>query len=355
MNFKDKLTLSSTTNMPSKKIKIKLKKIKLFLSTIKKFGFTCTLKLCLRRLGLSRITPYHSFKFPFIDHKFKVVFRNNYWIEFEKGLQEINCVRFLQENVREEQIILDVGAWEGPFTLLCSNLVGPNGKVYAFDPDRIAFSNLQKNIRKNKIKNVYLENIGLSNSIGSATLHLIKGWGQTQSPLIFYKGGYNEKYTKYIQIISVPITTIDDYCEKNEDIHNSLLYQVENNATPKYIFGEYLKPNNVMLNLINSHHRTINLKLLKKIFNQIYFLRTNTSKYIKYDAINVEEFYNLEKDPNEIIEDFNKQDKEYQNLKAKMEDYFKIIQNIDEIKELVTKKERESVKKVISRIKIQGI
>ncbi len=139
------------------------------------------------------------------------------------------------------------------------------------------------------------------------------------------------------------------------NIHNSLLYQVENNVTPKYIFGEYLKPNNVMLDLINSHRRTINLKLLKKIFNQIYFLRTNTSKYIKYDAINVEEFYNLEKDPNEIIEDFNKQDKEYNNLKAKMEDYFEIIQNIEEIKELVTKKEKESVKKVISRIKIQGI
>jgi FkbM family methyltransferase len=207
--------------------KIKLKNIKLFLRTIKKFGFTCTLKLCLRRLGLSRITPYHSFKFPFIDHKFKVVFRNNYWIEFEKGLQEINCVRFLQENVREGQIILDVGAWEGSFTLLCSNLVGLKGKVYAFDPDRIAFSNLQKNVRKNKIKNVYLENVGLSNSIGSATLHLIKGGGQTQSTLIFYKGGYHEKYTKCIQTISVPITTIDDYCEKNEIIPNGIKIDVE--------------------------------------------------------------------------------------------------------------------------------
>lgn len=68
----------------------------------------------------------------------------------------------LIKNIKKGDIVIDVGANIGYYTLLFAKKVGENGKVYAFEPDPVSFAILKKNIKDNKFKNVEAFNMALS-------------------------------------------------------------------------------------------------------------------------------------------------------------------------------------------------
>jgi len=68
----------------------------------------------------------------------------------------------LLKNIKAGDIVIDVGANIGYYTLLFAKKVGENGKVYSFEPDPISFAILEKNIQDNKFSNVEAFNIALS-------------------------------------------------------------------------------------------------------------------------------------------------------------------------------------------------
>ena len=59
-----------------------------------------------------------------------------------------------KEVVREGDVVVDLGANMGYFTLLAARLVGKEGKVYAFEPEPINYSLLVKNVELNGYDNV---------------------------------------------------------------------------------------------------------------------------------------------------------------------------------------------------------
>ena len=69
--------------------------------------------------------------------------------EFEPGE-----TRFFKETLRPGQVVLDVGANIGYFTLLFAQQVGPHGHVYALEPEPRNFELLQRNIALNGFSNV---------------------------------------------------------------------------------------------------------------------------------------------------------------------------------------------------------
>ena len=69
-----------------------------------------------------------------------------FWNNFLKW--EKNDLQFVTEIGEENKIFIDVGAWIGPYTLLAAKL---GMKVYAFEPDKVAFEELKKNIQLNFI------------------------------------------------------------------------------------------------------------------------------------------------------------------------------------------------------------
>src|SRR4030042_7144688 len=52
--------------------------------------------------------------------------------------------------VKEGDVVLDMGANIGYFTILAARLVGKKGKVYSFEPEPRNYSYLKKNIELNK-------------------------------------------------------------------------------------------------------------------------------------------------------------------------------------------------------------
>ena len=69
----------------------------------------------------------------------------------------------IEKLVKKGEVVFDIGANIGFYTLLFSKLVGENGKVYAFEPDPETFSLLKRNIGENNINNVVLINKAVSN------------------------------------------------------------------------------------------------------------------------------------------------------------------------------------------------
>lgn len=70
--------------------------------------------------------------------------------------------RFLQDSIKSGQCVIDIGANIGYYTTLMAKLVGPSGKVFAFEPDPDNFETLKKNIETNGFKNVTIEKLAVS-------------------------------------------------------------------------------------------------------------------------------------------------------------------------------------------------
>lgn len=78
------------------------------------------------------------------------------------------CSRMLKRG----QTVVDLGANIGFFTLLFARQVGPEGKVYAFEPGPISYALLTANVRINGYHNVVLVNKAVSSRTEMQTLYL---------------------------------------------------------------------------------------------------------------------------------------------------------------------------------------
>lgn len=77
---------------------------------------------------------------------------------------------FFKKNVAEGNVVLDIGANVGYYTILFSRLTARSGKVYAFEPDRELFPILCRNIKNNSLLNAYPENAAVSDRSGRLKL-----------------------------------------------------------------------------------------------------------------------------------------------------------------------------------------
>ncbi len=65
------------------------------------------------------------------------------------GRHEQCITELVQQIIKPGDIVLDIGANIGYYTLIFARCVGPTGHVYAFEPDPGSFALLQKNVQIN--------------------------------------------------------------------------------------------------------------------------------------------------------------------------------------------------------------
>jgi len=108
-------------------------------------------------------------------------------------------------NIKKGNTVIDVGAGIGEFSLLASELVGPEGKVVAIEPSPDDFVTLKKNLEANSCKNVIPVNKAVSDKKGVVELNF-KGREFTcdSESLIGILGDYNIN-SKQIDFIKMDI------------------------------------------------------------------------------------------------------------------------------------------------------
>lgn len=84
------------------------------------------------------------------------------------GSYEHDKQKLFQKTVKPGDVVYDVGANVGFYTLLASVLVGEKGHVYAFEPLPGNLSNLRKHLEMNHVKNCSLIDAAVSSTNGEA-------------------------------------------------------------------------------------------------------------------------------------------------------------------------------------------
>ena len=77
-----------------------------------------------------------------------------------------------KEVVKEGNVVVDLGANIGYYSLLAARLVGSKGRVYAFEPEPTNYSLLLKNIELNGYHNIIPVSKAVSNAVGTVRLFL---------------------------------------------------------------------------------------------------------------------------------------------------------------------------------------
>jgi FkbM family methyltransferase len=106
-------------------------------------------------------------------------------LEFELSsfAEEVAAIEsyFLWYRPKPGDIIFDLGAYCGVSSYYFSQLVGSTGKVYAFEPDPLNFSLLQRNIARHSLTNVVAVQVAISASSGFADFFSEGALGSTLS------------------------------------------------------------------------------------------------------------------------------------------------------------------------------
>jgi len=84
------------------------------------------------------------------------------------GGWERKCMRVISKYIKPGSTAYDLGANYGMYTLLLARLVGPSGRVYAFEPDTEVLSNLNEQLFLNWLRMVKTIPLAVSDKSGLA-------------------------------------------------------------------------------------------------------------------------------------------------------------------------------------------
>lgn len=108
--------------------------------------------------------------------------------------------------IRTGDVIVDVGANIGLYTIAFAKRVGPEGRVIAFEPDSDNFRALEKNVKLNQIEDrVRL----IKAAVGDLPGEVFLSKAQMESHVLVEMGKGSEK---------VPMVILDDICKQKADI-----------------------------------------------------------------------------------------------------------------------------------------
>ena len=124
-----------------------------------------------------------------------------------------NELDIIKNIIKEGDIVIDVGANIGFFTLFFRSLVGNTGKIIAFEPEKNNFDILKKNIEINNLQNIEIHNLGLGSENKNLRMLLSENVGEHRI--------YNENSSKSssnsdiinenTKFSDVKVVRLDDY------------------------------------------------------------------------------------------------------------------------------------------------
>jgi FkbM family methyltransferase len=120
---------------------------------------------------------------------------------------------------RAGDVVWDVGAHAGLTTYFLAQMVGPTGKVYAFEPDEVSYEYLLRNIELHQLLNVTPVKAALSGKTGTATFCMDVTMSAGLSDSLSYGAGSSSKV--------VDTLGLEDACRQFGSVPNYLKMDIE--------------------------------------------------------------------------------------------------------------------------------
>jgi FkbM family methyltransferase len=121
---------------------------------------------------------------------------------------EVSEIAYLRQHLSQGDVAVDVGAHKGAYLYWMRKLVGPQGRVFAFEPQPRLAQLLRRIVAQKGWKNVVIENAGVSSQAGTMTLHVPESSsGTSPGASLCPKAHEANSGTK----LSVDVVTLDEY------------------------------------------------------------------------------------------------------------------------------------------------
>jgi FkbM family methyltransferase len=128
-----------------------------------------------------------------------------------RGQGEPRVQQALAEHLRPGMTFYDLGANFGFFSLMAARLVGPDGHVFAFEPDRVMFLRLRQNLLQNGFRHavaeeraVWCESTTLPFACADVMQSADRGLGHVSTD-----------HVESSNVIPVAGVSLDDYCSSH--------------------------------------------------------------------------------------------------------------------------------------------
>jgi FkbM family methyltransferase len=110
--------------------------------------------------------------------------------------------KLLLQYLRPEDTVVEVGTYkDGWLALVSSGIVGPSGRVVCFEPIPSYYRDFKKNIALNDRQNMIVENLAISDVVGTATFAL----REENSSMVL-------EYDVPVETVVAETTTLDEWC-----------------------------------------------------------------------------------------------------------------------------------------------
>ena len=212
---------------------------------------------------------------------------------------EVEC---LKQIIKKGDIVVDLGANIGYYTLILAQLVGKSGHVYAFEPEPSNFEILSKNVKENKHEHVTLVQKAISDKNSKIKLYVSKR--NLASHRIFDAEDKRKS-------IEVDVTTLDEYFQKFEKPVNFIKMDVEG-AEGATILGasKIIEDSKNLVIMMEYFPKWIKKfgdipeEILRSLVEKKFKLFNINQKNKKLDSILITNF----------VEEYNEQKKNYTNV-----------------------------------------
>ncbi len=125
-------------------------------------------------------------------------------------------IQLVLETLKPGDTVVDIGAHKGAFTYWMRKAVGLSGRVIAFEPQPDLATALQSLTRHQRFRNVSVECLGLSSSVGMMSLHVPERKTSPGATLESSNTAQDENSVSGGHSYTVPVTTLDAYFAAEE-------------------------------------------------------------------------------------------------------------------------------------------
>ena len=212
------------------------------------------------------------------------------------------AIECLKQVIKKGDIVVDVGANIGYYTLILAQLVGELGHVYAFEPEPSNFELLSKNVKENKHNHVTLVQKAVSDKNGKINLYVSKR--NLASHRIF--DGEDKRKS-----IEIDVTTLNEYFKNFEKPIKFIKIDVEGAEGAALLGASKIIKNSKNLVIMMEYFPKLIKKfggapeeVLKSLLEKKFKLLNINQENKKLDTVVIANF----------IEEYNEQKKNYTNI-----------------------------------------
>jgi FkbM family methyltransferase len=144
-----------------------------------------------------------------------------------EGMYQQDVLVALKALIREGDTILDIGGHHGLMACVSAKATGPGGRVITFEPNPQSREYITHHVALNRLHNVTIEEIAISNRNGEATFYCQSGDVSWNSTLVKEFAEAEDGQHRRISSITVQTETLDDYVDRTGVIPNVVKIDTE--------------------------------------------------------------------------------------------------------------------------------